>query len=156
MMSNPKEHIRQLCYHCGDECGKSKIQLEDKVFCCQGCQTVYGILNSTGLCEYYHLNQHPGITQLQEVRKGKFDFLDNPEIANRFIQFQNNKETHVTFYLPQIHCSSCLWLLENIHKIEPDIISSRVHFTQKEITLIFKRSTSLKNIATSAVSIFLG
>ncbi|HMN33331.1 MAG TPA: heavy metal translocating P-type ATPase metal-binding domain-containing protein [Chitinophagaceae bacterium] len=146
-MSNPKEHIRQLCYHCGDECGKSKIQLEDKVFCCQGCQTVYGILNSTGLCEYYHLNQHPGITQLQEVRKGKFDFLDNPEIANRFIQFQNNKETHVTFYLPQIHCSSCLWLLENIHKIEPDIISSRVHFTQKEITLIFKRSTSLKNIA---------
>ncbi len=146
-MKQPKEYIKQLCFHCGEECTNSKIHIDEKVFCCQGCKTVYGILNQVGLCEYYDLNEHPGATQLQEIRKGKFDFLENPEVAKRFIQFQNEKETHVTFYLPQIHCSSCLWLLENIHKIEPNIISSRVHFTQKEISLVFNPSVTLKEIA---------
>ncbi|HEY3387160.1 MAG TPA: heavy metal translocating P-type ATPase, partial [Saprospiraceae bacterium] len=89
------------------------------------------------LCTYYDLNAHPGITQNNSARKDKFAFLDNPEIARKLIQFSNDKQTNVTFYLPQIHCSSCLWLLENIRKIHPGILSSRVNFTQKEVFLAF-------------------
>lgn len=146
-MSFTSQNIKTLCYHCGEECASDAIHSSDKVFCCQGCKTVYTILNNSDMCAYYDLNQHPGTTQFQEVRKGKFDFLDNPDIASRFIQFQNETETHVTFYLPQIHCSSCLWLLENIQQIDSDIISSRVHFTQKEISLIYKKTVSLKKVA---------
>lgn len=122
-----------LCKHCGDPCYRHTITLGDHVFCCEGCRSVYKILNDTGLCAYYDLNLHPGITQLSPIRKDKFAFLDLPDVARKLIQYQDGKQAHVTFYLPQMHCSSCLWLLENIRRVHPGILTSRVSFTKKEV-----------------------
>src|SRR5690242_12906970 len=102
------------CYHCGDECLTSKIALSDKVFCCSGCKMVYELLNQNELCTYYDLNENPGVAQKTAVREDKFEFLDDAAIAQQLISFTDGKQTQVTFYLPQMHCSSCLWLLENI------------------------------------------
>src|SRR6187549_2218038 len=131
-MLTEKTHTITLCDHCGDTCNKHAVTLGDKIFCCTGCKSVYQILQQNNLCDYYDLNAHPGITQSTGYRKDKFSFLDNTEIATRLIQFSDSSQTHATFYLPQIHCSSCLWLLENIRRIHPGIISSRVNFANKE------------------------
>jgi Cu+-exporting ATPase len=125
------------CAHCGELSPPGAVTLGDNVFCCNGCKSVFQILNEYNLCEYYQLNDHPGHTQGINIRKDKFAFLDDPDIAQKLIQFTGDRQTHVTFYLPQIHCSSCLWLLENIRQINPAIISSRVNFGQKEIFLTF-------------------
>lgn len=122
-----------ICEHCGDPCYRHSVTLGDHVFCCEGCRSVYQILNDTGLCTYYDLNAHPGITQKSGFRKDKFAFLDDPDIAKKLIQFQDRQQAHVTFYLPQMHCSSCLWLLENIRRVHPGILASRVNFTKKEV-----------------------
>jgi len=132
-----KTNTLTVCEHCGDSCYKHSATLGEKVFCCDGCKSVYQILNQYNLCEYYDLNNHPGITQTSGFRKDKFSFLDNEEIAAKLIQYTDRHQTHVTFYLPQIHCSSCLWLLENIRRIHPGILSSRVHFTKKEVFIVF-------------------
>ncbi|MBK7959529.1 MAG: heavy metal translocating P-type ATPase metal-binding domain-containing protein [Bacteroidetes bacterium] len=66
---------KTTCYHCGDACAHSKIALEEKVFCCQGCKSVYEILSQNNLCDYYAMNQHPGIEAKVEIRKDKFQFL---------------------------------------------------------------------------------
>lgn len=121
------------CEHCGDACYGHPVVLGDLRFCCEGCRSVYQILNDTGLCTYYDLNQHPGISQKSGIRKDKFAFLDDPDIAKKIVQYQDPQQVHVTFYLPQIHCSSCLWLLENIRKVHPGILASRVNFTKKEV-----------------------
>ena len=42
---------------------------------------VYEILNKNNLCDYYDLNENPGISQKTEIRKGKFDYLDDEEKA---------------------------------------------------------------------------
>ena len=89
---------------------------------------VYELLNETGMCEYYQLNDRPGINQLNKNHDQKFAFLDDLEIRKQLISFEDVTNTHITFYLPQIHCSSCLWLLENLHKIDDRIVSSRVGF----------------------------
>ncbi|MBK9981755.1 MAG: heavy metal translocating P-type ATPase metal-binding domain-containing protein [Saprospiraceae bacterium] len=136
-MNSLKTNTILLCEHCGDTCQNQHITLRNMVFCCDGCKSVYQILNDYNLCEYYDLNNHPGLKQTNHIRKEKFAFLDNPEIANKLIQFTDGSRTHVTFYLPQIHCSSCLWLLEHIHRINPGITSSRVNFTNKEVFIIF-------------------
>lgn len=91
------------CYHYGDACETSQINLGDKQFCCQGCKTVYQILNQSDLCEYHNLNNNPGINQRLEIRKDKFSFLADEKIQQQLISFRNNEQTHVTFYLPQIH-----------------------------------------------------
>ncbi len=135
-MNSSKTNTLLSCNHCGDTCPNKSVTLRDMVFCCEGCKSVYQILNEYNLCEYYNLNNHPGIRQTT-IRKEKFSFLDNPEISNKLIQYTDGSRTHVTFYLPQIHCSSCLWLLEHIHRINAGIVSSRVNFTNKEVFIIF-------------------
>ncbi len=136
------------CYHCGDDCITEQIKIDDKSFCCQGCKTVYQVLNQSDLCEYYNLNENPGLSQRIEVRKDKFSFLEDEKIQQQLISFKNSEQTHITFYLPQIHCSSCLWLLENLHRLNKDIISSRVNFTRKEVDIVFNhQSTKLRTVA---------
>lgn len=142
------------CYHCGDDCVTGQIKFEDKNFCCQGCKTVYQVLNQSDLCEYYNLNENPGQSQRIEVRKDKFSFLDDEKIQQQLVSFRNNEQTHITFYLPQIHCSSCLWLLENLHRLNKDIISSRVNFSSKEADIVFNhQQTRLRTVAELLTSI---
>lgn len=132
-----KTHTIIYCDHCGDICPKHPITLEDKVFCCNGCQSVFQILQDYNLCTYYDLNAHPGISQKTEIRKDKFAFLDHQEIAAKLIQFSDGQQSHVTLYLPQMHCSSCLWLLENLHRMHKGIHSSRVNFAARETFIVF-------------------
>ncbi len=136
------------CFHCGETCSDSRIRSEDHVFCCEGCRMVYQLLNQSGLCDYYNFNRQPGINRRQNSRKDKFLFLEDESIGGQLIKFRDREEIHVQFYLPQIHCSSCLYLLENLHKLEPGIISSKVNFARKELSLIFKQDNiSLRGVA---------
>ncbi len=105
------------CYHCGEDCLTNKIRFEDKIFCCEGCKLVYQIINQNNLCDYYSLNENPGINQRIPVRKDKFVFLDDAKIQQQLISFKDDKQTQLSFYLPQMHCSSCLYLLESLYKL---------------------------------------
>jgi len=132
--------VQQHCYHCGDECNNTRIAADNHYFCCEGCKMVYGILNKTGMCDYYALNNNPGVTQKIQIRKDKFAFLDDTAIVAKLISFTDGKQTNCMLYLPQMHCSSCLWLLENIHRINNGIISCRVNFQNKEAFVNFDNS----------------
>ncbi|MBN8836732.1 MAG: heavy metal translocating P-type ATPase metal-binding domain-containing protein [Sphingobacteriia bacterium] len=141
------------CYHCGETC-VSVISANDKHFCCEGCKMVYEILNRNGLCNYYELAKNPGTSQKIKVRENKFSFLNDAAIANSLISFKDDEQTHIGFYLPQIHCSSCLWLLENLHKINDAVISSKVNFERKEAFLVFNHNKiSLQKVAELLTSI---
>lgn len=143
MIQNKKDTT--VCYHCGDQCNSNDIQLDEKNFCCNGCKMVYQILNENNLCTYYDLNEHAGISIKDEARADKFAYLDNEDVQQKLIQFKDNTNTHVTFYLPQMHCSSCLYLIENIHKINNGIISSKINFSKKEVFIIFNhQETTLR------------
>lgn len=142
------------CFHCGDDCGKHPVRKMDKNFCCDGCRMVYEILNQNGLCDYYSISQNPGLSRKIKVRENKFAFLDEEAIAQPLISFKDATQTHVTFYLPQMHCSSCLWLLENLHRLDEGIITSKVNFAKKEATVIFNHNvTSLRKVAELLTSI---
>lgn len=142
------------CYHCGEDCQEGKIVLEEKNFCCEGCKMVYQLLNEHGLCDYYDLNNNPGQSQRIAVRKDKFAFLEDPGIAQQLISFRNEEQTHITFYLPHIHCSSCLYLVENLHRIHPGIVRTTVNFTRKETDVIFNhKKISLREVAELLTSI---
>lgn len=142
------------CYHCGETCPDNRIQSAGKTFCCEGCKMVFNILNQSDLCEYYNLNENPGLNQRIRVRQDKFAFLDDEKIQARLVSFRDEKQVHVTFYLPQMHCSSCLYLLENLHRLEPGVVSSRVNFTRKEVDIAFRTpETSLRRVAETLTSI---
>ncbi len=138
--------MAQHCYHCGVDCDDS-ILWNDKVFCCAGCKLVYQLLDENGLCQYYDLTDMPGMTAKGLFVSDKYNYLDNEVIQDQLIQFKQGDQAHVVFYLPQIHCVSCVWLLENLHKINPGIIQSQTHFEKKEIKVVYQPSLiSLKEL----------
>ena len=139
----------ESCYHCGDICQLGTVRKDAKSFCCSGCAAVYDILKQGDLCTYYDLEDKPGIKQSQSVDYDKFAFLDDEEVVQKMIQFKDETQTHVKFYLPQIHCASCLWLLEHLPQLHTAIQGSEVDFAQKEVFIVFKQdSLSLKELVT--------
>ncbi len=148
MINVKKTTQSATCYHCGENVESTAIQFDDKAFCCTGCKTVYQVLSQNGLCDYYALNETPGLQQRIPVRAEKFAFLEDTTIVQQLIRFRENEQVQVVFYLPQIHCSSCLWLLENLHQLHNGISSSRVDFAHKEVTINFnEKQIGLKKIA---------
>ncbi|MCU0359185.1 MAG: heavy metal translocating P-type ATPase metal-binding domain-containing protein [Bacteroidia bacterium] len=141
-------HPKTTCYHCGEDVIERGIHLQEKEFCCTGCKTVYEILNQNNLCEYYSREAQPGINQKQHIREGKFGFLDDQGVTQKLLHFQQEEQCHVIFYLPQMHCSSCIWLLENLPKVNQGILKSEVDFIKKEVRVIFDQTkTSLRKVA---------
>jgi Cu+-exporting ATPase len=124
------------CYHCGDECGKGTVQFDDKDFCCNGCKTVYEIFTSNGLSTYYEIEGKAGTTP-NEIRQ-KYDFLDNQEIVQQLLEFNEDGVQVVSLSIPTIHCSSCIWVLENLNKLHSAIKVSQVDFPKKTIRVTYK------------------
>ena len=142
------------CYHCGEDCGKKPVVAHEKKFCCEGCKMIFDILNESNLCDYYTITKNPGNNQKTQIREGKFVFLDDEKIQQSLVSYKDGKQTHIAFYLPQMHCSSCLWLLENLHKLNRHIISSKVNFTKKEADIIINHTDlSVRQVAELLTSI---
>ncbi len=139
-------NVKDLCFHCGEECNDDEIRIGDKLFCCNGCKTVFELLNQNDLCTYYNLDKTPGLSKKNEIKKN-FDFLNDEELKERLIDFTDGKTTTVTFSIPQTHCSSCIWILENLYKMDAGIIHSQANFLKKIVSIKFdEEKTSLKNI----------
>lgn len=134
------------CYHCGDACESKPIVHDEKEFCCNGCKTVYTILKENGMDSYYAIADKPGIKP--KSSESKYAFLDNEELARELVNFKEGNLTSFTAFLPAVHCSSCIWLLENLHKLQPGVRSSQVNFVRKEATIVFDHSVlSLRKMA---------
>lgn len=124
------------CYHCGEPCPPTPILFDEKQFCCEGCKTVYDILNNNGLCQYYEIDEGAGVS-LRGKHKEEYAYLDDPEVKSRLCDFTDGTRTKVRFFLPQIHCASCIWLLENLYKLQDGVLASQVNFLKKELYLTY-------------------
>lgn len=125
-----------VCYHCGVECAPEQFVEDDKAFCCAGCQTVYRILNEHDMCQYYDIEPSPG-TQLKGKIQQRYEFLELPAVVEELVDYNDGTTAVVRFFLSQIHCASCIWLLENLHKFNPGIAHAQVNFMRKELKLRF-------------------
>jgi len=136
----------QSCFHCGLSIEQNEeIDFDDKKFCCTGCKTVYEIFSINDLTSYYDFEKSPGATP-QDI-KGKYDFLENETILAKVLEFQEGNTSIVSLNIPHIHCSSCIWILENLHRLQPGISTSQVNFHEKKVRITFNSDVvSLKEI----------
>lgn len=135
------------CFHCGDDCNEEVISIGDRHFCCEGCKQVYLLLDENNLCVYYNLDDNPGIKARGKFVSERFAYLEDAATINKLVQFNSDTQTNVTFSLPQMHCSSCVFLLENLHRINPGIKKSQTNFQRKEVFIVFDpREVSLRKV----------
>lgn len=124
-----------LCSHCGDKCDDTAIVRESERFCCLGCETVYDILHQNGLEEYYALESTPGISRKKKTNDWQFQYLDNPEVEQKVLNYKDDQLAKVQLFIPSIHCASCIWLLEHYHHLQNGILVSRVDFPGKTVSI---------------------
>lgn len=153
MNETTAKSLSLICYHCGQDCPDDSIHIDEKYFCCNGCKTVYEILNQNQLCNYYNFENNPGISPAT-VSDKKYDYLDESDVIDKLIDFRDDKVTSLTFYIPQMHCSSCIWLLENLYKLNSAVLLSKVNFVRKELTVRYSHEKlTLKELVKLLASI---
>ena len=127
-MMTVEEYIDEKlkCHHCEEECRQDRIIYDGKHFCCTGCKTVYELFQTDDLRELYKSrnksNPHLG---------GKYDFLENEEIRNKLLRFRSDEHNIIQLSLPDIHCSSCVYVLENLPDFHSGVIRAQVNFLKR-------------------------
>jgi Cu+-exporting ATPase len=129
--------MAETCYHCGDDVIGKGYLLQEKKFCCTACKTVYQLLSENNMDAYYTLENKPGIKP-SASNENKYAFLELESIQQKIIQFKEGNIERVSLFLPSIHCSSCIFLLENISKLEPAILTCQVNFTKREVIISYQ------------------
>jgi len=126
------------CTHCGDAVVGEGVAGGENTFCCEGCSTVYRILHSSE-CDLP--------VNLPPAGDARFAYLDEPTIVKSLLSFSDGEINAVNFVVPQMHCSSCIWLLENLHRLDHGVLLSRVDFIKKRITIHYtEKKTTLRRV----------
>jgi len=142
-----------ICDHCGDTCKDDSLEKDGKFFCCSGCLFVYDLLSDKGMDDFYAKDGPIGIKPLT-FKQNEFEYLDEKKIVEKLINYSIQGNTSVTFFIPEVYCSACIWLLENLNRLDSSINESRVNFLKKEVTIDFNESTtSLRKVVELLTSI---
>ncbi|MEQ8628695.1 heavy metal translocating P-type ATPase metal-binding domain-containing protein [Ekhidna sp.] len=135
------------CHHCGDPCDES-ILADEHHFCCYGCRAVYELLDQSNLDQYYSETSKENKSLSEVKAERKYAFLDNEDVQKQLLRFKSDDVSVVKWFLPGIHCSSCIYLLEHLPKLDQAIIRSEVNFVKREVSITFDHNEkSLKELA---------
>lgn len=112
------------------------------------------MLHENKLYTYYNLEKTPGIRVETTEFGNRYEFLDTEEVQAQLLLFTEGDTAKVRFYIPVIHCASCIWLLEHLQKLHPGIRHSSVSFVRKEVDITFNRKEiSLRQLVELLASI---
>ncbi|MFN3530473.1 MAG: heavy metal translocating P-type ATPase [Bacteroidia bacterium] len=134
------------CTHCGDSCNDAILNSEQQPFCCAGCRSVYQLLSDNNMCDFYRM-QEGRISKPGSTQAARFAHLDDEDLRRQLIDYEDARQFRVSLRLPQIHCTACVYLLEQLYRFEKSILSSKIDFVRKEISLtVAKPGMSLKEL----------
>ncbi len=129
-----------LCAHCGEVCRRDTVCEGDLAFCCRGCLTVFHLLRDNNLESFYQIHGATGLSLQGRETVGKFEFLDDDSVRQKLLDFTDGTTSRVTFHIPQMFCSSCIWLLENLHRLNAAIFEARVNFPKRTLAVTFREN----------------
>ncbi|HVR36907.1 MAG TPA: heavy metal translocating P-type ATPase metal-binding domain-containing protein, partial [Methylomirabilota bacterium] len=127
----------ERCHHCGQPCADRAVVEQGLPFCCQGCRAVFTLLTECGLGGFYSLAPAPGTRVRETTRRREWAFLDDPGVREKLLDFADERQARVTLYIPAIHCVACVWLLENLFRLNPGVGESKVNFPRREVSVTF-------------------
>ena len=134
------------CFHCNEIIHKNDlINFDQKIFCCNGCSTVFTILKENGLSNYYDI-QNDFDRKKKDFETSSFDYLDHVDFQNEYVEIKSSTKSF-SFYVEGIHCSACLWLLEKIDVLVHGVQSSHLDMSTSVLKIYFSQEAKLSNIA---------
>ncbi len=143
------------CTHCRQDVTDRRPELYNEdpalpVFCCFGCKTVYELLTANGLDHYYTLrkDQSFSLKPGRPVSDSQYRYLDDPEFRGKFAkQADDAGGFSMDYYVEGIHCAACLWLIERLPQLSPDVASASLDMGRSVVRITLKHGGSFAQAA---------
>ncbi len=136
------------CTHCGQSCIDETIVDGDDFFCCSGCFSVHRLL------EEHETHKREENYNIEGPVLEDYAYLEEEDVIEALTSHREGRWAVVDFYIPNIHCSSCIYLLENIMRLHSGITSCRVDFLEKQATFTYDEEViSLRQLVELLIAI---
>lgn len=143
-----------ICTHCSQN---SNIELFDifenkKIgpFCCNGCLTVYKVINDKGLGEYYNIKKN--IQQYKkrspvELENHSYKYMNESDFLKEYSYLNSFNLKTMEFYLEGIHCLACLWIIEKLPLFVEGVQTAKLDLGKSIATISIKENGSFSKVA---------
>lgn len=140
-------HQENLCKHCGQA-----LINKNNSFCCHGCETVYNIINNSGLSDYYNYRAVEGNKEFKPALESNltYEFYEDPEFLRENVTKLQNDLASINLFVYGVQCTACAWLIEKLPSFCPGIISAELNYATSVCKVVYdSKLCSPKTIAIS-------
>ena len=141
---------RVLCDHCGLPVPAGLVEEgAAHQFCCNGCSTVYRILNQSGLEGYYGVRDAvDGGAVKPSTTGGAYEEFDDPAFVEAWAQDEGDGSRCTELLVEGMHCAACVWLIERLPRVADGVIEARANIRRRTVRVRFDpESVSMSGVA---------
>lgn len=134
MSKNESNSNKVLCAHCSSEINpKTSIYEKEsnRYFCCEGCRSVYHLINSEGFGSFYAKR-----TDWDDAKPVEQIEVDD-EYFTTSLEVLKNGDYSLSIVISGIRCAACIWLIESSALKDKRIKSFRVNYANHKAKIIF-------------------
>ncbi|HSC75785.1 MAG TPA: heavy metal translocating P-type ATPase [Pseudomonadales bacterium] len=128
------------CFHCNEQLARDNPQKFSatiagavKNFCCPACLTVTNTIYQLGLEQYYQ--QRDQKPQNPVAIPQDFSDMDIEASHQDFVHLRRDGKYEAQFFIADIHCASCCWLIEKHLANIAGVEEAQVHLNNHKLTL---------------------
>ncbi|MCX2717733.1 heavy metal translocating P-type ATPase [Helicobacter sp. MIT 21-1697] len=136
------------CSHCQLEYDDSQLstryneQGEELHFCCNGCESVYFLLQDCSLTSFYDKLTSPLAPPTLDTHNDLKRF-DTDAFMQKYVHTITKDDAElceVHLIISGIHCAACIWLNEKILLAQEGIISASINYTNNKASIVWDRN----------------
>ncbi|MCX8083377.1 MAG: heavy metal translocating P-type ATPase [Calditerrivibrio sp.] len=125
------------CSHCLLKIKRNTAILEkdedgvERYFCCTGCHSVYHFVKTGGLERFYSIRKGYSPGSIKKVQVREELFKDDLRLIEKGMYL-------ISFFISDIRCAACIWLIENSLKKLDGIKYVRVNYATHKMTVEYE------------------
>ena len=133
---------KQECLHCKTNfSGKGE-------FCCMGCFNAYKMISGLGLSNFYkYLEEQISRNALNQQNNFEVEEIDMTE----FVLKEDDGTYTLNLFVEGLHCSSCVWLIEEALKKQENITYARLNMSTRRLVIEWNGSKKLGSEYTNLI-----
>lgn len=138
-----KTKDNKKCLHCSTFIGNSRDD-----YCCFGCKTAHSIIANLGLNNFYtFLEFHISREALKQNNNDEIKEVD----MSGFVIKEDDGSNTLNLLIEGIHCSSCVWLIEEALKKQDNILYARLNMSTRRLVVKWRGDEKLGNNYTNLI-----
>lgn len=121
-----------VCLHCNQN-----TLISGYNYCCIGCEIAYKLIDKLDLLSYYKYCK-----EIYNTSPMKIEAFTNHVNYDEIIKEGKDHTFSANLYVEGIKCGSCIWLIENTLKSQPEVQSARVNLSTNRLHITWNKERS--------------